>query len=113
MFNGTHMVIYTKDADADRAFFRDVLNLTNEDVGDGWLIFAMPPAELAFHPHEISRAHELYLMCDDVEATRQQLGIKGVDTTGVIDEGWGLLSSFTLPGGGKVGFYQPRHRRPE
>lgn len=112
MFNGAHVVIYSKDAEADRRFFRDVLQMRNVDAGGGWLIFALPSAEAAFHPHDSSRAHELYFMCDDVESCRQQLAKHGVACAPVSDEGWGLLSSFRLPGGGSIGFYQPRHARP-
>lgn len=112
MFNGAHVVVYTKDAEADRDFFKDVLGFKNVDVGDGWLIFALPPSEVACHPAETSGSHELYLMCDDIKATRAVLESKGVATGDIQDEGWGLLSSFTLPGGGAVGFYEPRHARP-
>lgn len=112
MFNGAHVMIYSQDGEADRAFFRDVLRMPHVDAGRGWLIFALPPSEAAIHPHETSRAHELYLMCDDIEAARADLSGRGVSTTDVTDEGWGLLSSFTLPGGSTVGFYQPRHARP-
>ncbi|MFY0614342.1 MAG: extradiol dioxygenase [Hyphomicrobiaceae bacterium] len=112
MFNGAHVIIYSTDAEADRQFFADVLNLPNVDVGGGWLIFALPPSEVAFHPHEKSDAHELYLMCDNIEDCRRQLSEAGVLSSEVDDEGWGLLSSFKLPGGATVGFYQPRHERP-
>lgn len=112
MFSGAHVVIYSTNAEADRAFLRDVLAFPHVDVGGGWLIFALPPAEVAFHPHERSQAHEIYLMCDDIEACRKTLAKAGVSSTDVVDEGWGLLSSFTLPGGGTIGFYQPRHARP-
>lgn len=112
MFNGAHVVIYSTNAEADRAFFRDVLKLGNVDAGDGWLIFALPPAELAVHPHETSGAHEFFLMCDDISTTRADLISEGVTCTDIQDEGWGLLSSFVLPGGSQIGFYQPRHARP-
>ena len=112
MFNGAHVVIYSTDAEADRVFMRDVLGLANVDVGGGWLIFALPPAEAAFHPHGSSQAHELYLMCDDVVKTKEVLLAAGVKSTDLVDEGWGILSSFQLPGGGSVGYYQPRHERP-
>ena len=112
MFNGAHVVIYSTDAEADRQFMKDVLGLTNVDAGGGWLIFALPPAEVAVHPHDTSQAHELYLMCDDIEHCRRSLEDAGVPTSEISDEGWGLLSAFSLPGGGSVGFYQPRHERP-
>ncbi len=112
MFNGAHTVIYSTDAEADRDFFRDVLGFDHVDTGGGWLIFALPPGEAAIHPHERSGDHELYLMCDDIEAARLELAAKGVTSADPVDEGWGLLSSFQLPGGSTVGFYQPRHARP-
>ena len=112
MFNGAHVVVYSRDAEADRAFLRDVLQLRHVDAGDGWLIFALPPAEIAFHPDDQSTAHEFYLMCDDIDAVRKSLADAGVESAGVEDQGWGLLSSFTLPGGSRVGFYQPRHAKP-
>ncbi len=112
MFTGAHTVIYSADAKADRALFRDVLGLHHVDTGGGWLIFALPPAEMAIHPHDNSGAHELYLICDDIVATRSALAAKGIDSDAVTDEGWGLLSAFTLPGGARIGFYQPRHARP-
>ncbi|NNE00058.1 MAG: extradiol dioxygenase [Pirellulaceae bacterium] len=113
MITGAHTVIYTADPDADRAFFRDVLKFPNVDVGGGWLIFGLPPAELAFHPADASGATEFYLMCDDVAAVKATLQSHAVETTDINDEGWGLLMHFTLPGGGKVGIYQPRHQRPD
>lgn len=112
MINGAHIVIYSTAPDADRAFFRDILKLPNVDVGHGWLIFALPPSEVAVHPHDTSMAHELYLMCDDIKQTVADLQKHGVACAEVSDEGWGLLSSFRLPGGGGIGFYQPRHDRP-
>ena len=112
MFNGAHVVIYSQDANADRTFCRDVLGLSGVDAGNGWLIFALPPSEVAFHPHESSQAHEFYFMCDDVEDCRNQLQAKGAECGPIRDEGWGLLSSLTLPGGGTIAFYQPRHDRP-
>jgi catechol 2,3-dioxygenase-like lactoylglutathione lyase family enzyme len=110
MINGAHVILYSRDAEADRAFLRDVLGLANVDAGDGWLIFALPPTELAAHPTEGEQSFELYLLCDDVEATIADLTAKGVETTGpVADRGWGLLSGIRLPGGGEVGLYEPRH----
>ena len=109
MINGVHAIIFGKDADATRAFFRDVLGFSSVDAGGGWAIFALPPAELAAHPAEESR-HELYLMCDDIEATVAELKTKGVEfTSPVKDEGWGLLTSLVVPGGGEIGLYEPRH----
>jgi catechol 2,3-dioxygenase-like lactoylglutathione lyase family enzyme len=109
MITGMHAIIYSRDAAADRAFFRDVLGFPSVDAGDGWLIFAAPPSELAFHPAEDDGKHELYLMCDDVEAEVDQLGKKGIECGPVTDQGWGLLSSIRLPGGSDLGLYEPRH----
>ena len=113
MINGAHSIIYSTNPEADRAFFRDVLELPNVDVGDGWLIFGLPPAEVAVHPSEENDVHELYLMCDDVEALVAELKRRGISCGPVQDQGWGLLTQITLPGGGKLGVYQPRHARPK
>jgi hypothetical protein len=112
MINGTHVVLYTKDPEADRAFFRDVLQLPSVDAGHGWLIFALPPAEAAFHDAEHNDKHELYLMCDDIAATLRDLKKKKVPVSDVNEQRWGTLATLTLPGGGKVGIYQPKHPRP-
>jgi catechol 2,3-dioxygenase-like lactoylglutathione lyase family enzyme len=102
MITGVHALIYTSDAEADRAFFRDVLELRSVDAGGGWLIFALPPAELAAHPAEDSH-HELYLMCDDVHAAVEELKTKGVEfSRSVSDEGFGLVTAIRLPGGGEA-----------
>lgn len=113
MFNGAHIVIYSRDAEADRAVFRDILGMAHVDAGEGWLIFATPPTELAVHPTEGDTPHEFYLMCDDIGAACEALRQSGIETNPVSDEGWGLLSAFTLPGGARIGFYQPRHPRPQ
>jgi catechol 2,3-dioxygenase-like lactoylglutathione lyase family enzyme len=117
MINGAHVVIYTKDADRDRAFFRDVLKFPSVDAGGGWLIFAMPPLEAAFHDFEKhdsekDNLHELFLMCDDIAATVKDLKAKQVEVSEVSEQRWGKLASFTLPGGGKIGIYQPKHASP-
>lgn len=112
MITGTHAILYAEDADATRAFFRDVLGLPHVDVGGGWLVFALPPAELGIHPtgDDAKPGHELFLLCDDVEATVAELTAKGVETTGgVVDRGWGLFTTVVVPGGGTIGLYQPRH----
>lgn len=110
MINGTHLVIYSRDAEADRAFFRDVLEYPHVDAGGGWLIFKVPPGEVAVHPIGDREAHELFLMCDDIETTIAELTAKGVKFVGAVsDEGWGLLSTIRLPGGSTLGLYQPRH----
>ena len=99
MINGVHTIIYSTDPDADRAFLRDVLQLTNVDVGDGWLIFGLPPAEVAVHPSDKNDGHELYLMCDDVESFIAEMSKHDIACGPVRDEGWGLLTHLTLPGG--------------
>jgi catechol 2,3-dioxygenase-like lactoylglutathione lyase family enzyme len=109
VITGAHVIVYSRNADADRAFFRDVLDYPHVDAGGGWLIFKLPPAEVAVHPAEDTGSHELYLMCDDVNATIGQLNAKGVACGPVSDEGWGLLTSIRLPGGGELGLYEPRH----
>jgi predicted enzyme related to lactoylglutathione lyase len=110
VITGAHSIVYSTDAEADRAFFRDVLGFAHVDAGDGWLIFALPPAEVAVHPAQAGGRHELYLMCDDIEATVAELTAKGAEVTGAVsDEGWGLLTAIRLPGGGELGLYEPRH----
>jgi hypothetical protein len=113
MIIGAHAVIYSTDAHADRAFLKDVLHLDGVDVGEGWLIFSLPPAELAVHPSQKNDIHELYLMCDDVQAFLAEMQEHGVSCGPVQEQPWGLLTQVTLPGGGTLGVYQPRHRRPE
>lgn len=113
MIIGAHSIVYSTSPDADRAFLRDVLELPNVDVGDGWLILGLPPAEVAVHPSDKNDVHEFYLMCDDVEALIAEMKERGIASTPVQDEGWGLLTQLTLPGGGKLGIYQPRHARPD
>jgi hypothetical protein len=113
MFTGAHSIIYSKNPEADRAFLRDVLALTHVDVGGGWLIFGLPPAEVAVHPSDGNDVHELYLMCDDVHALVAEMRKKKVACAAVQDLGWGLLTQLKLPGGGKLGVYQPRHARPK
>ena len=112
MITGAHVIVYTSDPEADRAFFRDVLQFPHVDVGGGWLIFGLPPAEAAFHPVEANDHHELYLMCGDVAAFVASMATKGIACTPVDDQGWGLVTILTLPGGGRLGVYQPRHARP-
>jgi catechol 2,3-dioxygenase-like lactoylglutathione lyase family enzyme len=112
MINGAHVVIYTKDAEADRAFFRDVLKLSSVDAGHGWLIFAMPPAEAAFHDSDNNGRQELYFMCDDISATLKDMESKNVKVSDVNEQRWGRLATFILPGGGKIGIYEPKHPSP-
>ena len=112
MIIGAHSIIYSKNPEADRAFLRDVLKLPNVDVGHGWLIFGLPPAEVAVHPSDKNNLHELYLMCDDIEAFAAEMKSHNVACSQVQNLGWGLLAEISLPGGGKLGIYQPRHARP-
>lgn len=112
MITGAHAVISSTDAEADRAFFRDVLGFPSVDAGDGWLIFALPRSEAAFHPAKEDGQHELYLMCDDAEKFVAEMKAKGVECEEPKNVGWGILTRFTLPGGGTIGAYEPRHARP-
>jgi catechol 2,3-dioxygenase-like lactoylglutathione lyase family enzyme len=113
VINRVHAIIFTRDAEADRAFFRDLLELPSIDAGDGWLIFSLPPAELAAHPTDRDAHHELYLMCEDVHATVEELSGKGVEFTSEIsDEGFGLMTALRLPGGSELALYEPRHPSP-
>jgi len=110
LISGAHVLIYSRDAEADRAFFRDKLGLNSVDSGGGWLIFALPPAEAAIHPTEEQDHHELYLLCEDIEATAQELERNGVPLKRPFDEArWGRVTEITLPGGGRIGLYQPKH----
>jgi len=111
VINGAHVVIYSKDAEADRAFFRDVLKFPAVDAGHGWLIFALPPAEAAFHDSDHNDKHELYFMCDDIESTLRELKEKKVTVGTVSEQRWGRVATFTLPGGGRIGVYEPKHPR--
>jgi hypothetical protein len=113
MIVGAHSIIYSTNPEADRAFLRDVLQLTNVDVGGGWLIFGLPPAEVAVHPSSKNDLHEFYLMCDDVAALLVEMKKRNVACSPVQDQGWGLLTHVSLPGGGKLGIYEPRHARPK
>jgi catechol 2,3-dioxygenase-like lactoylglutathione lyase family enzyme len=113
VITGAHAVMFTRDADALRAFLRDVLGFPSVDAGGGWLIFALPPAEVAAHPTGGDPSIALYLMCDDVGATVAELERKGVEfTRPVSDEGWGLVTAMQVPGGGELGLYEPRHPTP-
>jgi catechol 2,3-dioxygenase-like lactoylglutathione lyase family enzyme len=111
---GVHAILYTLDAEADRAWLADVLGLESVDAGDGWLVFALPPAELALHPGASKGGDaELYLMCDDVEATMQELRDKGVAFDGpMTDQRWGRVTKIVLPSGARLGLYEPRHPSP-
>ncbi len=113
MITGVHALIFNRDADAVRAFLRDVLGFPSVDAGGGWLIFALPPAEVAAHPSDGDTSVELYLMCDDIEATVAELQAQDVHfTRPVSDEGWGLVAHIPVPGLGELGVYEPRHPSP-
>ena len=109
MIFGAHVIVYSKDAAADRAFLRDIFGFASVDAGHGWLIFALPPAEVAIHPAENNDLHELYLMCDDLTAEISTLGEKGVQCSEVQEARWGSVTKIRLPGGSEVGLYQPKH----
>jgi catechol 2,3-dioxygenase-like lactoylglutathione lyase family enzyme len=109
MISGAHVVIYSKNAGADRAFFRDVLGFQSVDAGHGWLVFALPLAEAAFHPSDENGAHELYLMCQDLKAEIASLAKKNVRCSTVEEARWGSITKIPLPGGGQVGLYEPKH----
>jgi len=108
MISGAHVVVYSKNAEADRAFFRDILGFTSVDAGHGWLIFALPPTEAAFHPSE-DDVHELYFMCDDLKNEMASLAKKGVNCSKVEEARWGSITKMRLPSGGSIGLYQPKH----
>jgi hypothetical protein len=112
MISGAHAIIYSEDAELDRAFLKDVLGLPHVDVGEGWLIFGLPPSEVAVHPSEENDHHELYLIADDIQSFAAAMGKRGIDCGPLQNMGWGILTQVTLPGGGKLGVYQPRHARP-
>ena len=113
MITGMHAIVFSRDAEKVRAFFADVLGMPSADAGGGWLIFALPPAELAVHPADGDSHHQLYLMCDDIHATLNELKAKGAEVAGeVSDQGWGLLAAVRLPDGSEFPIYQPRHPSP-
>jgi len=110
MIKGVHAIVYSRDAKATRAFFRDVMGFQGVDAGDGWLIFALPPAELGIHPADKDEHAELYFLCDDVEKTVKELQARGVKVSKPIsDEGWGRVASLRIPGGVEIAVYEPRH----
>lgn len=113
MIIGAHSIINSTNPEGDRAFLRDVLKLPHVDVGEGWLIFGLPPAEVAIHPADRNGDHEFYLMCDDVQAFVAEMQERNIYCGPVQDHGWGILTQVALPGGGRLGVYQPRHARPE
>ena len=109
MISGAHIIVYSKNAEADRAFLRDVLGFKSVDAGHGWLIFGLPPAEAAVHPSDESGAQEVYFMCDDLKAEMASLAKKGVKCAEIQEARWGAITKMRLPGGGEVGLYQPKH----
>jgi predicted enzyme related to lactoylglutathione lyase len=113
VITGMHAIVFSPEAEKVRAFFADVLGMSSVDVGGGWLIFALPPAELAVHPADGDSHHELYLMCDNIQATLSELRDKGVEVArDVSDQGWGLLAAIRLPDGSELPVYEPRHPSP-
>jgi catechol 2,3-dioxygenase-like lactoylglutathione lyase family enzyme len=113
MINGGHVILYSKDAEADKAFIRKVLKFSYVDVNQGWLIFKLPPSEVAVHPSDDNDMHELYLMTDDLDAEMKALKKAGASCEAVSQQRWGRATRIKLPGGGTLGLYQPRHERPQ
>ena len=113
MINGAHTIIYSTNPAADRAFLRDILKFPHVDAGEGWLIFGLPPAELAVHPSDQSDKQELFLLCDDIQVFVQEMAQQNINYSNIQNQSWGQITYITLPGGGKLGVYQPTHARPE
>ena len=109
MISGAHVIVYTQDAEADRAFFRDVLGFDSVDLGRGWLIFALPPCEAAFHHSDKNGQHELYFLCEDLKSEMAALAEKGVTCSAVHEERWGSITRIKLPSGGEIALYKPKH----
>ncbi len=109
MISGAHVIVYSKDVEADRAFFRDILGFKSVDAGRGWLIFALPSSEAAFHPSDKNGPHELYFLCDDLKSEMAALAKRDVACSEVHEERWGSITRLRLPGGGEIGLYQPKH----
>ena len=109
MLTGAHVVIYSKDAEADRKFFRDILRFRSVDAGHGWLIFGLPAAEVAFHPHDKNNQHEMFFVCDNLKTQMAALKKKGVRFDEIGEERWGTRTTISLPGGGVIGLYEPKH----
>jgi len=109
MISGAHVIVHSKNAKADRAFFRDVLQFASVDAGHGWLIFGLPPAEVAVHPSDESDVREVYFICDDLKAEMASLAKKKVECSEVQEARWGSITKIRLPGGGEIGLYQPKH----
>jgi hypothetical protein len=113
MITGAHSIIYSTNPEVDRNFFRDILKLTNVDVGQGWIIFGLPPAEVAVHPATTNNLQELYLMCNDIKEFISEMVKHNIACSEIQNQGWGLLTQLTLTGGGNLGVYEPRHARPK
>jgi hypothetical protein len=113
MINGGHVIIYSKDAEADKAFIKNVLKFSYVDVNNGWLIFKLPPSEVAVHPSDENDMHEFYLMTDDLDTEMRALKKVGASFEAVSQQRWGRATRIRLPGGGTLGLYQPRHERPQ
>ena len=109
MLTGAHVVVYSRDAEADRTFFKDILGFRSLDAGQGWLIFAVPAAEVAFHPHDQNNKHEMFLTCDNLKAQVAALQRKGAAVGQISEEQWGTRTTISLPGGGAIGLYEPKH----
>jgi hypothetical protein len=112
MITGMHAMIYSTNPSADRIFFRDVLKFDSVDLGDNWLIFKLPPSEIGIHPSDVNNLHELYFICDNIIEFRNKMQLENVITSQIQNERWGDVIRITLPGGGDIGVYQPRHARP-
>ena len=112
MITGAHSIIYSADAEADKQFFKTVLQFPNVDVGHGWLIFGLPPSELAVHPSAENGPHEFYLLCDDIRAFVDEMQDHKIACSAITNQRWGSVVQITLPGGGKLGVYEPKHARP-
>lgn len=112
MITGAHSIIYSSDPEADRDFFKNILKFPNVDIGHGWLIFGLPPSEVAIHPSDKSGSSEFYLMCDDIKLFLKEMAKNNVKCSPVDEQRWGLITHLTLPGGGKLGVYEPKHARP-
>src|ERR1700712_1174586 len=112
MITGAHSIIYSSDSKADMDFFKNVLKFPNVDVGRGWLIFGLPPSEVAIHPSDENGPHEFYLLCDDIHVFIKEMAEHQIACSAIDEQRWGLITHLTLPGGGKIGVYEPKHARP-
>lgn len=112
MITGAHSILYSSNPEADRNFFKDILKFPHVDIGHGWLIFGLPPSEIAIHPADESGLTEFYLMCDDIQLFIKEMKTHKVKCSAIQNERWGNLTYITLPGGGKIGVYEPKHERP-